>query len=402
MIAKMAWKNIWRNRLRSSIVIVSIVLGLWAAAFIFAYMFGIMEQRLNNAIGYEVSHIQLHHPDYKIDNESKYYISDDVRDEIIALEGSMIKASSNRLLAFGMINSPKQSSGAKIMGVDPVKENNVTDLSSLISEGEYLLDTDKNKILIGRDLAEKLDVGLGSKVVLTFQDMDYNIVSGAFRIKGIYDAINASIEDMNLYVIHSDLSRIMNMTNASHEIAILLNDSNELDAVKDQLVANYPELLVESWNQLSPELGIMIGSVDQYMMIFLGIILLALSFGIINTMLMAVLERVREIGVLKSIGMNNLRVFMMIFLETIFIITIATPIGLGLAYFSIQYLGQSGIDISVLAKDAYAEFGIENHCLSEITNTLLLEDTNDGCYNSDPCIHLSIDYSDQTGSCKGN
>ena len=76
MIVKMAWKNIWRNKLRSSVVIVSIVLGLWAAAFIFAYVFGIMEQRLNNAIGYEVSHMQLHHPDYKIDNESRYYITE--------------------------------------------------------------------------------------------------------------------------------------------------------------------------------------------------------------------------------------------------------------------------------------------------------------------------------------
>lgn len=360
MIVKMAWKNIWRNKLRSSVVIVSIVLGLWAAAFIFAYVFGIMEQRLNNAIGYEVSHMQLHHPDYKIDNESKYYITESSIDSLKTLDVEGVKAFSSRVLSFGMVNSPKQSSGAKIVGIDPDRENAVTQLSSLVTEGEYLKADDKNKILIGRKLAEKLDVRLGSKIVLTFQDLDYNIVSGAFRIKGIYDAINASIEDMNLYVNGKDLSRIMRLPEGAHELAILLEDSRELEPVKASLVSAFPAMHVEAWYDLSPELGIMIGSVDQYMIIFLVIILLALSFGIINTMLMAVLERVREIGVLKSIGMNNLRVFFMIFLETVFIIAIATPIGLGLAYFSIEYLGHSGIDISALAKDAYAEFGIES------------------------------------------
>jgi ABC-type lipoprotein release transport system permease subunit len=195
---------------------------------------------------------------------------------------------------------------------------------------------------------------------LTFQDLEYNIVAGAFRIKGIYESVNASFEEMNLYVNQNDLRSLMNLEGGVHEIAILLEESGDMEMIKDQLSRVYPELLVEGWNQISPELGIMIGSIDQYMIIFLFIILLALSFGIVNTMLMAVLERVREIGVLKSIGMNNLKVFSMIFLETVFIIAIATPIGLGLAYFSINYLGNVGIDISSFAKDAYAEFGIES------------------------------------------
>ncbi len=359
MIAKIAWKNIWRNRLRSLLVMLSIILGMWVGTFILAFIFGIVEQRINDAIGYEISHIQWHHPDFQADNDPQYVIpnSADILAQLSHLE--TVKAVSGRTLAFGMVTAPTTSSGGKFIGIEPDKEQAVTQLPDWLVEGEYLNEESRNKVLIGKRLAKKLKVKLRSKIVLTFQDTAYNIVAGAFRVCGIYQATNSTIENSNLYVRQSDLDRLMETQGNVHEIAMLLNQSDQVDAFVANQGAVYPELSIQSWKEISPELAIMIDSLDQYMVILLVIILLALSFGIINTMLMAVLERVRELGVLMAIGMNKFRLFSMIFLETFFLVGLAAPLGLLLGYVTIAYLGSAGMDVSGLYKEGYQAFGVQ-------------------------------------------
>lgn len=360
IIAKIAWNNIWRSPLRSLIVIVSIILGLWAGTFMMAYVMGLMDQRLEDAIKYEISHLQIHHPEYQEDYDPVFDIENP--NELIASmkSGHDIKSATARVLAMGMVASSNTSTGGKFIGVDPESETRVSNINDLIAEGRFLTENDRNKVIIGQKLAEKLNVRLRSKIVLTFQDADRNIVAGAFRIIGIYESYNSSIEERNLYVRNKDLSDLLNTPGHAHEIAVLLNDPDELDQTVSLLSDELNSMKVESWKTISPELSLMVDSMDQSMMIFLIIILLALSFGIVNTMLMAVLERVREIGVLMAIGMTKTRLFFMIFLETVFIIGIATPLGLLLAYASITYLGNTGMDLSNFYKEGYAAFGFQS------------------------------------------
>jgi len=197
-------------------------------------------------------------------------------------------------------------------------------------------------------------------VVLTFQDVDGTIVAGAFRVKGIFQIYNSTLEENNLYLSRSDLAELLKVESEVHEIAVLLHDPEQVENYVTLLQTNYPLTLTQGWKQLAPELGLMIDSLDQYMIIFLVIILLALSFGIVNTMLMAVLERVREIGMLMAIGMNKMRLFTMISLETIFMVMIAAPTGLLLAYGTITWLGTSGLDLSGLYQEGYAAFGFKS------------------------------------------
>jgi len=335
------------------------MLGMWAGAFILAYIFGMVDQRLQDAIGNEVSHLQIHQPDYNEDYDPKYFIpnSNLVLGELAQDEG--VKNFSGRVLAFGMIASPTTSNGGKFIGINPAMEDSVTRLSNNITQGEYLAGQDKNKVLVGKKLAEKLKVKLRSKIVLTFQDVDGNIVAGAFRIKGIFQSYNSSIEENNIYVNQTDLAQLLNTNGNVHEVAILLNNADDVPAYVEELSVMYPHLKVESWKTLAPELGFMIDSLDQYMIIFFIIILLALSFGIVNTMLMAVLERVREIGMLMAIGMNKWRLFGMISLETIFMVMVAAPLGLLLAYISIEYLGTHGLDMTGIYKEGYTAYGFK-------------------------------------------
>lgn len=366
MLFTIAWKNIWRNKVRSLVVIVAVMLGLWAGTFILAYAFGALNQRVEDAISSEISHLQIHHPEYSRDFDPKFYIakSESLIDSLNMLDN--VVGASGRVQSFGMAASPIATTGGKFIGIDPAMEDRVTTLSTNITNGEFLTEKDKNKVIIGKKLAEKLDVNLKSKIVLTFQDTESNIVAGAFRIKGIYEHYNSSIEASNIYLNKADLSRLLNTEGNVHEIAILLKDRKDVQTFTGQLTDLHPDLLVEDWKTISPEIRLMVESLDQSMMVFFIIILLALSFGIVNTMLMAVLERVREIGMLMAIGMNKKKLFAMISLETIFMVMIAAPFGLLFAYATIEYLGTHGLDLSGLYQEGYAALGFKSFIYPEL------------------------------------
>lgn len=360
MLAQLAWKNIWRNKARSLVVITAVALGLWAGSFIMAYAFGMIDQRLKDAIETEISHIQIHHPDYQEDNDPLFVIPESEQKFQMLADHPSVKSVAGRVLALGMINSPSSTAGGKLIGINPDREHQLTQLKDLIVDGEYLEASDRNKIIIGAKLAKKLKVKVRSKVVLTFQDVNKDIVAGAFRIKGIYKSHNSALEELNIYTLDKGLSKLLGNGSDFHEIALLLNDADELDSFQTELEQASSNLIIESWKELSPELSLMIETLDQSMIIFLVIILVALSFGIINTMLMAVLERVREIGMLMAIGMNQVRLFGMISLETIFMVMIAAPVGLILAYGTIQYLGTYGLDLSSIYAEGYAQYGFKS------------------------------------------
>jgi ABC-type lipoprotein release transport system permease subunit len=365
MLLLIAWRNIWRNKVRSLIVIVSVMVGLWAGAFIMGYGTGMINQRIEDAINNEISHFQVHHPLFDEDYEAKYIIPSGIEIASDIKQDDEVEALTARVISFGMVQSAKNSAGGKYIGIDPENENTVTNLADQVIEGEFITKNDKNKILIGRKLQEKLKVKLNSKVVLTCQDTAGNIVAGAFKIKGIYSMYNTGIEKTNIYMRQEDLAELLDMKGSVHEIAGLVKDPRSLDIFLSGL-SFLDSILIEDWKAIAPELALMIESMDEYLVIFIGIILLALAFGIINTMLMAVLERYKEIGMLMGIGMNKRRVFLMIVFETIMLVFIAVPIGLLAAYLHIEYLGNVGMDVSGMYAEGYAEFGFKSIIYPEL------------------------------------
>jgi ABC-type lipoprotein release transport system permease subunit len=350
MLTRISWRNVWRNKVRSLILVSSIAMGIWAGIFMLSFSWGMSIQYVNMGIKGQVSHIQLHHPLFKEDRKIKFTIpgAPAILDEINALE--TVKAATGRVIVGGMVSSPTAGAGANVTGIDPDQENKVTGIGDNIIEGEYFDSDKQNQILIGEKLAQKLKVKLRNKVVLTVQDTDGNITAGAFRISGIYRTSNSSLDELNVYVRDTDISRLLGLdTDQIQEIALLLQDNTDLAATYEGLQSKYPGLLVEDWKTLAPELRIVIDSFSQTMYLFMSIILLALTFGIINTMLMAVLERIHELGILMAIGMNKLSVFLMIMLETLYLAIIGGICGLLLAYGSIQLLSNTGIDLSAFA-----------------------------------------------------
>lgn len=356
MLFQIAWRNLWRNRFRSLLIALSVAIGMWAGAFIMAIYFGMGNGRLRIAIDREVSHIQVHHPGFSEDQEPKFHFDTDSVGQVLR-EQPTVKSFALRSITSGMLATASGSRGVQINGISPAAEQSTRQLGDFLTEGEYLDTATQHRIFIGADLADKMKLGVGQKVVLTFLDTSAAITSGAFRVCGLYKSFNTPLDERNVFVLKTDLDRMLGLHGRAHEAAVLLQHDDDLDTAFYSISEQLPGLKVEKWQDISPETSLVVSSLDTYTIIYIVIILIALAFGIINTMLMAVLERTREIGVLMAVGMNRLRIFGMIMLETVMLTLVGAPVGLLVAWICVEWLGRTGIDLSGVAGDVMQDFG---------------------------------------------
>ncbi len=358
ILFKVSWKNVWRSKVRSGAVITAVGVGLWAGIFVSAFSYGISDQRLHGIINSQIAHLQIHFPEFTDNMETPLLIENGEDITAHLTKDERIKGISGRLISTGMIASTTTGAGVIVKGIHPSEETRVTNVFEKLVDGEFLSSEKRNQIIIGEKLADKLKVKLRSKIVISMQDVNGNIVSGAFRIEGIYKTNSAKYDEGNVFIRKEDLARLLGTGNSLHEITILLNDDQQVDSLKKELAVLYPNLQTDSWKDIAPELDFIDRIMDEYLQIFMAIILLAMAFGIINTMLMAVLERVKELGMLMAIGMNRVRIFFMIMLETIFLTFAGVPFGLGLSILTIRTLNKTGVDLSLFSK-GLANFDID-------------------------------------------
>lgn len=366
MLFKVAWRNIWRNTKRSLIIIGAVTIGLSTGIFLMAFYNGMLEQRVRSAIESEISHIQLHHPEFRKENDIRFYLPDGSSMLRQIQSNPDILSVAGRFIIKGMIASASGSSGVSINGVMPDAEKKLTGLNSKVKEGSYFSPQKRNEILIGEKLMQKLKLKHNNKIVLTFQDKEGTIVSAAFRVVGIFKTINTPYDEGNVFVKITDVDSIAGLPGRFNEIALLLHSNTMLLNTLNQLKKNYPSIEIKSWDEISPEIGLIVSVAEQMVFIFLGIILLALAFGIVNTMMMAVLERTRELSMLLALGMNRLKIFSMILLETVLLVLAGCPGGILIAFIAVGITHKTGMSFSKFS-EVYSSFGFSNLIFPSIT-----------------------------------
>jgi ABC-type lipoprotein release transport system permease subunit len=317
-------------------------------------MKGTGDQRVKEAVSRETSHLQVHHKAYTEDNEMHYVLNGD-RERLETTLDTIraVKAWSPRVKFMAMAGSANAGTGVMVMGVDPGKEQQVTDIHALISDsgGSWFNGCRGIPVVVGQALAKKLKVRLHSKIVLTFQDMQGNLTGGAFRICGIYRTSNSVFDELNIFVNRNDIIPLLDAPPGTcHEIAIRMYDNDMTETTQEFLMDTFPALEIRNWKEIDPLLGMVNDFMDLWMYLFMGIILLALGFGIINTMLMAILERTRELGMLAAIGMNKRRIFFMIMLESVFLSLTGGVLGIILGTVLTVYTNHTGINLGSLAE----------------------------------------------------
>ncbi|MEZ5042942.1 MAG: FtsX-like permease family protein [Saprospiraceae bacterium] len=354
MIPILAWRNLWRNPTRTLVLIGAIALGIWAALFMTGFATGMIKSYISNAIEKVVSHIQIHHSQFGEEEDITLLLKGAEAQAANIRKMDGVQAVGVRTLATGMISSAQGVRGIKVKGVEPTEEALLTGLDKHLVEGAYFTGDRKNEILISSAIAEKLQAKIRSKLVLNLQDLKGEITPAAFRVVGIFKTGSKPFDEAHVFVARKDLNRLLNHTtldtltsdDLAHEIAILLKDAGNVDQFKSTLPLQGDQK-IETYREISPDLELYESQMAFVSMIYLTIIMLALTFGIINTMLMAVLERVRELGMLMGIGMNKAKVFFMIMLEAVFVGMVAAPIGLILGASTIYLLGTYGLDMSM-------------------------------------------------------
>lgn len=346
MTTKLAWKNIWRNKTRSFVFIGSAVLGFAMALFTLNTMKAISEQRLSDAINIETSYIQIHRAGF-IQNKG---INDSIpqEEEIISLLQSIpeIENYSQRIVSEAVMASPENNIGIELLGVKAGQEKAISALDDFLVQGEWLNEEVSNPILISKKNADKLHLELGSKVIITLQASDGQIIGGAFRVAGIFVTPSTLFDEGKAVVNYADLKNLVNIS-ASHELAIKVSEPAEVTSVMEKMEAQLNDTYqVNDWKYLLPELFAFDSFINMVGVLFTIIIIVGLGFSLMNTMNMIVQERSKELGMLRAIGQGKWSVFRMLLQEAAYMMVMGAIGGLSLGIVFVLVASRHGIRIS--------------------------------------------------------
>jgi len=364
MLFKIAWRNIWRSKLRSTVVIFAIASGLVGGLGASAWMNGMAKQRVKNSFDFQIANIQLHNPNFAVNLDVKKTI-DSVNQKIAVIKKiNGIKAVTERLKISGMASTANKNLGVTIIGVNPKSEKEVFTLYKTIDavSGNFFDTQTKNGIVISKALAKKLKVKLHAKIVLTFQDFNGELTGAAYKIIGLFKTSDSNWDKSNVFVENANFRSVLGVpANEYHEIDITLNDYEQAPIISKKIQQKFPAVLSEDWAQIDPYNSLLNNFMGVMMGVFMLIILGALGFGIVNTMLMVILERTKELGMLMAIGLNKRKLFIVIMLETTMLSLVGAFIGELISMFLIRYFGVVGIDLSSMQQ------GLESVGYSAIT-----------------------------------
>lgn len=429
MLLSLSWKNIWRKPSRSIVLIIAIAIGLTGGVFTIALADGMLEQRNQEVIDQQYSHIQIHNKEFYDNPKVKDSIPNTLEFTSYLTGREDVQNFTSRLKFLGMANSTRSTQGVMICGIDPEDEMLVTTIYDCLidSSSSYLTSQSTNQILISTKIAQSLmlvtyelnqddidlllsskfkpevldkllpilDVStrsknafkdslrkylnseeyenyaeiftkqsteykLNKKVILRFNDIHGNLVDEAFKIVGIYETNDAMFDNLNVFVNKNYIAQMLGVSaNTATEIAIITTNVDNVKQTTSDIQTANKNLLVESYIDLDPMSVWQNEFIGVFYNIIIAFILFALSFGIVNTVLMSVMERTKELGMVMSIGMKKSKVFLMIMLESVMVSLTGGFIGMVLGTLITSYFSKNGIDISAYS-NAMESFGYDS------------------------------------------
>jgi len=346
----LAWRNLWRNYRRTLIMLAAITVGVWAMIFMTALMRGMVDDMLLNGIRSLPGEVQIHHPQYRDDPTINNSMQAPAEHLLKALQIPEVKGWTKRVRVPAVISSERDSRGVTLLGVNPESESQVGfDPGSLI-QGRFLEDHRDPGLVIGAKLAQRLETRLGKRVVIMSQDPQNNIADRGFRVVGIYKAQLPSLEEIYVYTGLETAQKLLKLENSVSEIAITGNDYRNVQSWYPRIEEAAGEgLETVPWYKADSYLGSMLNIMDGFVLVWIVVIFLALSFGLVNTLVMAVYERIREIGLMQALGMRPGMILYQILLESLLLIVIGLCLGNIMAIATIIPL-KDGIDISAVSQ----------------------------------------------------
>jgi len=345
----LSWRNLWRNYRRTLIMLLAIAVGVWAMIFMTALLRG-MDNMIRTGISVLPGHVQIHAAAYRDDPSVTHGLPAPDQALQDVLNGQQVVAWTGRIKVPAMISSEQDNRGVTLLGVDPDGELALGFDPADITEGRFLSDADDRGIVIGKKLMERLETRLGKRVVVMSQDPENAIADRGFRVVGVFTADLESREESIVYAGRDVVQSMLGVGTDISEIAILGHDYRTPEALTASIGESVPaDWEVMSWLELDPYLSTMMRVMDGFVLVWMVVIFLALSFGLVNTLMMAVFERVREIGLMRALGMRPSAIVYQILVESLMLLILGLLAGNLLALGTVFWL-KDGVDISGVAK----------------------------------------------------
>ncbi|HNV49187.1 MAG TPA: ABC transporter permease [Spirochaetota bacterium] len=358
-IFAMGWRNIWRHRRRSLVVISSIALGIFAMILSMGIMNGMNNQAIENTIRTALGHIAIHrkgfHEDMKIAHNFKS--TDRIMRSIAA--DRRIAAAAPRVKLPGMVRSSETSQGVLIVGIDPEKEMKISNLYQYTSKengSRFLASPDENAALISQQTADRLKLVVGDKLVLMLQDRNNEIVGVGMTVAGTFQTPVESFDKLVVFTGIGKLQEITGLGENISEISIAITDPAAITDIKRRLIGAIGDdsLEVLTWMDMAPYLVSAVKFFDTIMYITFVIIFLVVVFSVANTLVMAIMERFHEIGVMKSIGTRPSWIATMIVFEAVNLGLVGLVAGVAAGTLSVAALSIGGINLGLFMESLRA------------------------------------------------
>jgi ABC-type lipoprotein release transport system permease subunit len=354
----LAWKNLWRNKRRTIITLAAIAFSIMLVQAAHNLSYGVYAGMVDSGVRSGSGHIAVYRQNYlESRDESLHFVDRDLITDVVAIDG--VEQVLPRLYVPALAQSSRESRGVMVVGVDPQRERSINPFLKALPLDSMVRATDSRDAVIGFRLLNELQIKPGQKFVITAQHEDGSLHSELLRVRGVVKSGMKDIDDSLIMVGRERAGMLTGSSGSVHELAIILSNSDDEEKVLDQLsilLETHPGIEAVNWERAMPNLAnaIKLDYASQKF-IFL-IILLIVTIGVINTLLMSVMERMREFGVILALGSKPMTLRIMIMTEALMLGLLAAAVGTLLGSVATWYLVSKGIDLAAFIPETL-EFG---------------------------------------------
>ncbi len=341
---KIAVRNLFRQKQRTIFTGLSMLVGFVIACFFIGWADGTYNYIIDSFTRNRLGHIQIHREGY-LDKASLYKTIDDPKAVASVLSTvSRVDAWAPRIYTAGLISNEEKTAGAQVIGIDPLREDRMTRFSDKIVEGHYF-SGEQDEVIIGKDLAKILNASLGQSIVIVSQAADGSIANQLYRIVGLVDTGDPELNRSGFYMRLEDAQDLFVLTGRVHEIALTVTDLNAVAQVTETLRGRLEGvgLEVDPWQEFANEFYRAMQADKNGMYVSLLVVIIVVAITILNTILMSVLERQKEYGVLKAIGTRPGQIVKMVVVETSILALLCVVVGSLIGYFLNLYFAKHGL-----------------------------------------------------------